>query len=260
MAVYFKDNPVLFEDALASVFLNTLLPTEVLLVIDGNVGGCLQTIISKYVSENGVKILQLPQNIGLANALNEGLKIIHTEWVVRADSDDVNLTNRFEVLSHYMNNDWDLVGSQILEVDAKTTLEFFRKVPLQTEEIRRFAKKRNPFNHMTVAYRTAYVKSCGGYPDIYLKEDYGLWVKMISKGAKVINIDKILVRVNAGEDMYQRRGGVKYAFAEIKLQRHLIEYKINNYFEGLIYGLLRSSVHLMPILLRSIIYKNILRN
>ena len=260
MAVYYRDCAVLLDNALRSVFENSLQPTNVLLVIDGSISDELQRVIKYYKESHDLRTLALPNNGGLACALNAGLKLIDTEWVVRADSDDINCLNRFEVLAKYMSPNIDLIGSQIIEFDSQGGKQFIRKVPLNSEQIKSFLKRRNPFNHMTVAYKTELVRSCGGYPDIFLKEDYGLWIKLIAMGAKVMNIDDILVKVNAGQGMFERRGGLKYAVAEIKLQRYLIRYKINNYAEGFIVGISRALVYLMPVYWRSLIYKKILRN
>ena len=47
---------------------------------------------------------------------------------------------------------------------------------------------------MTVFYKTKIVKKLGGYPNLYLKEDYGLWCKMIGSGAKVKNMPFVVVK------------------------------------------------------------------
>ena len=66
---------------------------------------------------------------------------------------------------------------------------------------------------MTVLYKTKLIKSVGGYPNIYHREDYGLWAKLVKKGAIFHNIDEVLVHVNGGKTLYKRRGGLKNAIA-----------------------------------------------
>jgi glycosyltransferase involved in cell wall biosynthesis len=260
MAVYAKDSPELFTKSLKSVYSNTLRPQDVLLVIDGPISLAINKIIQYYVDAEAMRTLYLVKNVGLAKALNEGLNLIESEWIIRADADDINLPTRFEVLANHMSLELDLIGSQILEINENGSSDLVRNVPLKSCQIRLFAKKRNPFNHMTVAYRTAFVKKCGGYPDIYLKEDYGLWAKMISQGAKVMNIDQILVWVNTGYDFYKRRGGLRYVKAEIELQKYLIKCNINNILEGLFIGFMRSFIYILPNFLRYFFYKIVLRS
>ena len=259
IAVYKNDIPDLFEKALLSIYVNTLPPTQVLLIVDGPIPELTTTIIKQYEKERGLEVLYLESNVGLAKALNIGLRNIKTEWVIRADSDDINFSNRFENLAPYMNDSYDLLGSAIQEVDSLGVKLGIRAPPLKQTEIIKFARMRNPFNHMSVAFRVSLAISCGGYPDIYLKEDYGLWTSMLSAGARVINLSTPLVLVTAGNSMYKRRGGLRYVYAEIKLQKHLISKGISNIFFALIYGLSRSAVYLIPNQVRGIIYSLFLR-
>ena len=62
---------------------------------------------------------------------------------------------------------------------------------------------------MTTFYKTEAEKLVGGYPNIYLREDYGLWAKLISNNKNFINIDDFFVCVNGGNDLYLRRGGLR---------------------------------------------------
>ena len=55
----------------------TYSPDEIVLVKDGPVADSVQAVIDKYI-EFGAPIVQvqLPQNVGLGLALNEGIKVI----------------------------------------------------------------------------------------------------------------------------------------------------------------------------------------
>jgi hypothetical protein len=259
MAVYKKDDPFLFRKALKSVFLNTCQPLEVVVVADGELTEDL-LIILRFFSENyPVRLVQLPHNVGLASALNDGLYLIQTKYIVRADADDFNYSNRFELIVAKLREGFDLVGSAIREVDKTGTEVAFRSCPLNESEIRRFVIKRNPFNHMTVAYRTAAVVEAGGYPLIHLKEDYALWATMLSMGCKVCNLNAVLVDATAGTEMFQRRGGLRYALAEVDLQRHLVRCGLKSVLRALVDGALRSAIFLAPNAVREFIYINFLR-
>ncbi len=78
ISVYKKDNPKYFEQALKSVYGQTLLPDEVVLVIDGLVSEEILNIIDQFKKELynkiAIKIIQLPQNVGLGRALNIAVK------------------------------------------------------------------------------------------------------------------------------------------------------------------------------------------
>jgi glycosyltransferase involved in cell wall biosynthesis len=264
MAVYGKDNPALFERAVKSVMDNNLLPNQFLIVADGYLSIELEHSVGvlneKY--KNKIEWLRLPTNMGLAGALNEGLKLIRYQWVVRADADDFNLDFRFAKLASMvlLDNKLKLIGSSILEVDAKGNPLAYRNVPESEKQIRRIIKIRNPFNHMAVAYRRDAVLQCGGYPNVYLREDYALWCKMIASDMHVINTNEVLVHATAGIHMYRRRGGLKYAIAEFHMQSILVNHGLQNRFFAYILGFLRMIIFLSPNWFRAFFYLYFLRN
>jgi glycosyltransferase involved in cell wall biosynthesis len=263
MALYIRDDPGLFEMAVNSVFSNALMPTQCLIVADGplSVGleQSLQALQTRY--GDGIELLRLPINMGLACALNAGLNHLNLSWVVRADSDDLNLPNRFLKLASLLHSqpELELMSSAILEVDKSGTPIAVRQVPETDAEIRQFVKTRNPFNHMAVAYRRETVLACGGYPSVYLKEDYALWCHMLARKVRVANTKEILVHATAGCDMYRRRGGWRYAKAEWVMQRVLVSCGLKGRWKACIDGLLRATVFLAPAFLRAKVYEVLLR-
>jgi glycosyltransferase involved in cell wall biosynthesis len=262
MAVYGRDEVKLLERAVRSAFANTLRPDAFLLVVDGPVPVDLVIAIARLETEFNLDVSRLPENRGLAHALNVGLTKVGTEWVVRADADDFNLPERFERLAQAVVGPVvpDLLGSAILEIDPVGSTTAIRRTPLSHDEIVRYAGRRNPFNHMTVAYRSQLARRCGSYPEIYLREDYALWAAMLSEGALTLNLPEVLVHAMAGRDMYRRRGGWRYARAEVSLQRHLVRCGLKNPFSAVLHGLLRGTVFMLPTESRGWIYENILRN
>lgn len=260
MAVYIKDDPILFSKALLSVYANTLQPSAVLVVADGPLTNNLESVVACFSVNDGFKIVRLEKNVGLPKALNKGLELVDTDFVFRADSDDVNLPDRFLTQMKYLDQGYDIVGSDILEFDPDGTPLGKRVLPKSQNDLLKFVKKRNPFNHMTVAYRKSLVLRAGGYPNIYLKEDYALWASMMSIGAKMVNIDSVLVHVNAGQGMYRRRGGFRYAHAEIALQKHLYKKGLKSLSEAISDGIMRALIFCAPQYFRKFVYENFLRD
>jgi glycosyltransferase involved in cell wall biosynthesis len=263
MAVYLRDDAKLFAEAVDSVFANSLPPDAFCLVADGPLSDELETILDllqqKYI--NKIILIRLAFNQGLSHALNAGLHHITQPWVVRADADDFNLPRRFEILASMVVSEPNvaLIGSAILEVDANGKAVAVRRLPLKHNDILRFAKSRNPFNHMSVAYKRDAVLTCGAYPDMQLKEDYALWCLMLAKGFCVANTDEILVHASAGRDMYRRRGGWRYAKSEWALQKHMVTNGLKGTVRAVFDGASRAAVFLLPSQLRGWIYEKFLR-
>ena len=194
-------------------------PTEVILVIDGPIPSSLERVIFEYEDLLPLTVQRLLENVGLALALNHGLKFVQTDYCIRADADDINMPDRFRKILQMLMANYDLVGSYIDEYDSRNDYYVATKrVPVDQKSIREYAKRRNPFNHMSVGFRTNSVKDVGGYPNIHLREDYALWVTMLANNVTCCNIPEVLVHASAGEGMYERRGGRKHIAAEFKMQ------------------------------------------
>ena len=262
MATYQRDDLALLERAIQSVYANTVPPDAFVLVVDGPVPKALHDAIMSLRVKYGFEPHYLPVNVGLARALNAGLIQVHTRWVVRADADDYNIPDRFALQAAAViqsEDSVDLIGGAIQEVEPDGSQLAVRRTVERHAEILRYAAYRNPFNHMTMAYRTDLALRCGGYPNIHLKEDYALWAQMLALGARALNLPDVLVLATAGRDMYRRRGGIRYALAEIALQRHLVRTGLKSPVLALLQGLGRAFVFILPSPARGWIYENLLR-
>ena len=262
MAVYAGEQPTLLRRAVKSVYENTIEPDSFILVVDGPIPDLLEEVVSELSSRPSVRIVRLPRNIGLAAALNVGLEAITTTWIARADSDDRNLPHRFETQAAALadaNWDIDVLGGAILEVDDVGTPLGLRAGPVSESEIRRFAKWRNPFNHMTIVFRAAAVRAAGGYPAVHLKEDYALWIKMIAAGCRLANLPDVIVHAHTGTEMYRRRGGLRYVRSEYKIQKLLVASRLSSRGGAVVRLIMRSLVFLLPNQFRAWFYIRFLR-
>ena len=80
--------------AIGSVYQQSFLPNEIILVDDGsNDGG------ADYVRENFPKVKILSQvNSGVGSARNAGIEVAKSDWVAFLDSDDFWFTNHLETV------------------------------------------------------------------------------------------------------------------------------------------------------------------
>ncbi len=263
MLVYLRDDPRLFEMAVDSVFSNTLQPTQFVLVADGPLSEGLEKKLQTLKQRHGNRVepLRLPANVGPAHARNAGLRCITLPWIVQADGDDFNLPHRFCALAALLATQpqLELMSSAIMEVDATGQPIAVRMVPTSEEEIRQFVKFRNPFNGMAVAYRRDAVLACGGFPNVYLREDYALWCHMLARKTRVANTAEVLVHATAGLAMYRRRGGWRYAKAEWEMQNVLVSCGLKTRIQAWRDGLFRAVGFLVPADLRGKVYELFLR-
>ena len=260
MSVYKKEKAEYLKLALDSVINQILTPDEIVLVQDGELTKELYAVIEEYKQKYPVifKTYPLKQNHGLGKALNYGMDKCNNELIARMDTDDIAETNRFELQIQEFIKDKELAlcGGQIAEfADNPNEITGYRNVPLTNEEILNFCKKRNPFNHMTVMFKKKVVQNIGGYQHMPYFEDYWLWARMVKAGYKTKNIDAVLVKVRAGQDMIARRGGLEYVKWIAKFEKELYKMRIINLFDLFAYTILRSIVAIIPESLRLVIYK-----
>jgi glycosyltransferase involved in cell wall biosynthesis len=263
MAVYAKENPTYFRESLQSVAGQIYPATQVVVVCDGPLTPELDDVLASFESVLPLTIVRLEQNRGLAAALNEGLQHCRAAWIARFDSDDLCEPERLIAQRNYLlaHPEVDVIGSAILEFESEPQSPYaYRRVPTSHDDIARQAKRRNPLNHMTVAFRRQSIINVGGYPTDYLYEDYCLWVKLLVSGARFANIPDALVRARAGDSMINRRGGWSYVRSEIRAQTNFWRAGFLSTPQFVFNVGVRTAVRLAPAKLRRFIYHSTLRH
>lgn len=263
MSVYHQESPAHLEQALESVFDQTLPPSEVVLVEDGELTPELKDAIDRMRALHPeLKTVELEENVGLGLALAEGLARCSHDLVARMDTDDICKPERFAMQTSFMEEhpDIDVLGTWIDEfVGDPSNIVSTRRPPENHEDIVRFGHKRNPINHPTVMFRRSSVERAGGYQHFYLFEDYYLWARMMQNGARFHNLPVSLLLFRMSGNMFQRRGGMKYLRSEIAFQQTLHQTGYIGWPCMLRNISLRTLMRIIPNRLRQYVYLRILR-
>lgn len=264
MSVYKNDKPEYFNIALYSVINQTIQPNEIILVIDGPVSESLDNLISEYETNYSIiKTIRLSQNRGLGNALNIAVANASYSLIARMDSDDISMPDRFEkqLLCFEKDSELSIIGGRIDEfVDFESNIVGHRICPLTDSEIKKYMKSRCGFNHMTVMMKKEDVLSVGNYKDWFWNEDYFLWIRMMDAGYKFMNLQNAIVKVRVGNDMYARRGGMKYFKSEVALHKYMWKHGIINFPQLCFNIFVRLVVEiLMPNMIRVFFFQNFFR-
>ena len=230
MSVYHGDNAAFFKRAIDSLYAQTRQPDEIVLVVDGPVGEEINKVIADFENQHdSFRVVRLEKNSGHAIARQTGLDAAQYEYVAIMDSDDLAVKDRFEKQMDFVeaHPEVDALGGQIDEfIGEPLNVVGTRIVPLKDDEIKAYLKSRCPMNLVTVMLKKESVQKAGGYIDWYCEEDYYLWVRMTEQGMKFANLPDNLVNVRVGEEMYQRRGGMRYFKSEARLQRYMYKHGI----------------------------------
>ena len=261
MSLYEKERPEFLRLSLDSVFSQTLVPSEVILVLDGPITTALQSVVNEYASKHSeLNIIPLANNVGLGSALNEGLKYCSHDLVLRMDTDDISKPHRFETQVKFMIDHPEIAAcsSWIDEfIDNIENVVSIKYLPETHEEIYEYGKSRCPINHPTAIYRKSAVIKAQGYGPF--PEDYYLWGRMLANGDHFYNIQESLLWFRTSPQVYKRRGGAKYLKAILKVYRELLEihYISRSQYTKLLF--IRTAVSLIPNSFRAFLYKNFLR-
>ncbi len=251
MSVYYREKPEDFSQSLYSIFHQTLIPSEVVLICDGPLTEELDRVIATFQSEycERLRVFRIEKNGGLGKALNKGLALCSFDLVARMDADDFSLPTRFEKQIRFMtiNTDVDVLSCAIDEfTNDKTNTCYRRVLPTEHDELVRYAKLRTPVNHPSVVFRKKAVLAAGGYQHFYLFEDYYLWVRMIMNGAKFHALPDSLLCFRMDTETYGRRKGSAYNKSEIQLQKEFLKMGFINRWEFVRNVLVRTVPRLLP--------------
>ena len=262
MTVYEKEKPYNLRKSLLTSYRQTIRPTEIVLICDGELTQELYDEIEQIKSEIPIlKVYQLSSNVGSGPASCFGVKKCNTDLIARMDSDDYSEETRFEkqIKAFEENPNLIMVGTNILEKNTEFTA--FKTVPEKTEEIREYSKFRNPFNNPSSMMKKEYILKVGNYRKFRYLEDYDLTMRLIHDNPTkdFLNIQEPLVIMQTNNSSYLRRGGLLYVKTEFFLQ-------VDFYRRGYISKVelcrnifIRNIVRVMPNSMRKLIYKKKMR-
>ncbi len=255
MSVYFKEKPEYLEACLQSLAVQTLKADEVVLVEDGPISSDLKAVIERFRESLNIVSVPLNENVGLACALNEGLKHCSHDLVARMDTDDIAVPDRFAKQVAFMQANSDIAASSgfIEEFNDAGAVLSQRALPLEHDALVKFAKKRSPLSHPAVIFRKQAVLSVGGYPELY-PEDYLLWVKLIQAGYKISNVSDVLVKMRTGEDFITRRGW-RFLRGELRIYHYMYKTGFINLLAFINIVLMKSILRLSPGFIKIFLYK-----
>lgn len=264
MSLYINEKVQYARECFESLLKQTVQPKEWVIVEDGPLKEEMYELLQEYEQKypNLIKRVPLKKNVGLGLALREGILNCSCEIIARMDTDDIAKPERFELqLAQFEKFDkLDICGSHIKEFigDIKNVVSQ-RMVPIKQSEIYKYQKKRSAFNHMTVMYKKSAVLKAGNYIHAPLMEDDMLWVCMMNKGCKCLNIDDFLVYARVGKDMYDRRGGFSYFKKYRSARKKIYATGYISYWDYLSTVMIQFVVALIPVKLREMIFTKLLR-
>lgn len=210
MTAYSNDNPEFLKLAIDSMLNQTVRTDDFVIVCDGPLTSELDAVLKDFSDNNPnvFNIKRLERNVGLGKALRIGLLECKYELVARMDDDDIAISDRCEKQIDMFNKypRLSIIGSYMDEFEDDYKSPFRTKsVPCNIGEIRKYSRRRNPFNHSTVMFKKSAILAAGNYSEMCTNQDVELWVRLLNSGYIGYNIPESLVLFRFDKNTYKRR-------------------------------------------------------
>lgn len=212
---------------------------SIVVVDDGSKRLPARDFIPKRVGEVPVILVELPQNRGIAAALQAG--VMHAppqaEYIARLDCRDICVEDRFLVQRRHLDAhpECGIVGSSVVFHDLKGKVLYTHHQPETHERIRASMRINCAFTHPTVMFRRSVYDAAGGYSEDFPHgEDFALFRAMIQL-SQGYNISRPLVACATMDGGISERHRHRQLLTRAKIiLRHW------DWHPGSVYGLVRA--------------------
>ena len=187
------------REAIESILNQTYDDFEFLIIYDHSTDNTL-SIIQEFQEQDERIVLINGDKEGISGALNKGIKKARGRYIARLDADDISLPTRFkEQINHMEIFELDICGGHSLLIDSDGKVNGIGIVPRSHDLCGLSMMFMVPFAHSSVMILKSFLtdsslKYIGKY------EDFDLWVRMFSAGAKFGNVDDIVIRYRVLND------------------------------------------------------------
>jgi glycosyltransferase involved in cell wall biosynthesis len=225
------------RESIESALNQTYRNIQIIPVLDDPDNAELRALITRYADSNDtIAPVFNSANMGAARSRNAGAEKADGDYIAIMDGDDISFPQRIEEeLSVLIAGNLDLVAANTVAIDEQG-----QKLPpggrrkIENKELRVVLPRANPIQHSTVLMKTSLFRELGGYRDIEA-EDYDLWLRFLTAGAKMQIMSTPLVYYiirSAGltqSDTMLQYAGAKYS---VKLYRERVAKGTDDYSDA----------------------------
>lgn len=217
MAEY-NTNPEYLDESIESILNQTHKNFE-LIIIDDCGSNDMKKFVKKY-NDKRIKVIKNEKNIGLANSLNKGLKIAKYDYIIRMDTDDICLKDRFEKQIKFAieNPQYSIIGGNHILFDDER--EYKNELRVCGEIKKEHFLFNTPFSHPTLILKKDDLIASGGYPNYRRGQDYAMEMQMYVNGFKGYIMEEELIKYRQDTNAYTKKN----------YRSRVIEYEIRKTF------------------------------
>ena len=212
-----------------SIAQSTKLPKKIIFVDDCSTDCSILKVENKVIKNVNIKLIRLNKNIGFANALNEGIKFIDSEYVLRIDPDDILHPKRIEnQLKEFRKNSMlDIVGSNVIYFkDSIHNKMGTSNFPTDHTDIKKqYINGNHGLCHGALMIRSncflenAYKQEC------FPAEEYDIFSRIINHGKLTLNLQENLTYVRIHPDSVSNEMPISTVIKTFKLREKHFDIK-----------------------------------
>ena len=215
--------------AVESILQQSLKDIEIIIVDDASNDGTSEVIDQMKLADPRIRSLHLSTNHGPGAARNRGIALAEGEYIAIMDDDDISLPQRLEIESRLLdqNPEAGLVFSAVVWVDED--LQPFQEFPgvvlrgefpLDSKDVFRLLYlESNKIPNPTIMARQTVLKHFEYPEDIWIGEDWLLFLKFAGKGFRMLAVPDPLVLMRRADTHSSLMSNKQEAFS---IQRRII--------------------------------------
>ena len=243
----YKSNKRLLKKSILSILNQSYKKFEFLIVQDGP-DSDLELILKSFLKKDKrIRIIKNKKNMGLPFSLNKAIKISKGKFIIRADDDDISMSNRIELQINFLkkNKNIDILGTNALIKCLYNKKNINTKFPYNNYEIEKTLNLINPIIHSSVCCRKKIFRYYKYDVNFVKAQDYDLWLKLMKVNIKFCILPYKLVTV------------YKFKPSSFKKFKYEILAKIRNIsLKNYLMNIFFIPVSFLKILILNSIYKN----
>ena len=214
---YYRKKQYIYR-TLRSVINQSYKKLEIIIIYDDDNKDDLKFIKHITLKDKRIKILVNKKNLGVGLSRNKGIKKSRGEYIAFLDADDLWLKDKIKYQIRFMklreiifsHTSYSIINNQNMIISKRNAKNFLRLKDLI---------KSCDIGLSTVMIKKSHLKT-NKFPNLKTKEDFVLWLKLLSKNIKIYGIDKNLVLWNKIEN----------SLSSSLMQKLLDGFKVYNYY------------------------------
>lgn len=223
MSVFNSDKYL--DDAINSILNQTYTDFEFIIINDGS-NDDSKAIIDHYASiDKRIVVINNERNLGLAASLNKAIELSRGKYIARQDADDLSCSMRLEVQIAYAlaHEEVDLIGSNNYLIDVNGEVVYENKTHSQKKDFLKYLLNSGGiFTHGSVLIKKEKLFEVGMYDQrFYYSQDGELWLRFISKGAKIKILDEPLYYFRSAPRPSNKKRNIQRRYNVVKRMMYL---------------------------------------